>query len=199
MITAIIRFLVGLFSRRPGAVAEVPAQPAASSRFNACLAEVLRHEGGYVDHPADPGGATNLGITHTTLAAHRGRPVTKDDVRALTRAEAAAIYHARYWIPIRGDALPPGLDLALFDFAVNSGPARAVKALQGVLHVTQDGVVGPVTLAAIAKAPGPATLAIDLCDARMRFLRSLPTWATFGRGWTKRVSDVEVAALEAAS
>lgn len=188
-IIAVLRALCGI--KAPG----VEAAPAAtSSRFQACLAEVLRHEGGYADHPADPGGATNMGITLATLSDWRGRPVTKQEVRDLTVAEAGEIYRARYWQPIRGDALPPGVDLAVFDFAVNSGPARAVKALQSVLGVAQDGIIGPATLAALASAPGAVEVITDLCDARMRFLRSLSTWPTFGGGWTRRVAEVEAAA-----
>lgn len=197
---AIASWFRGLFVRPAGAVvSEGPAISAAvSSRFAACLAEVLRHEGGYVDHPADPGGATNLGITLATLSDWRGRPVTKQEVRDLTVAEAGAIYHARYWQPIRGDALPPGIDLAVFDWAVNSGPARAARGLQSVLGVAQDGEIGPVTLAALARAPGPVTVITDLCDARMRFLRGLAGWPTFGKGWTRRVGEVEEAALRVA-
>jgi lysozyme family protein len=168
-------------------------------RFGACLPLILKHEGGYVDHPADPGGATNLGITHATLAAWRGKPVTKQDVRNLTVTEAAAIYRARYWDAVRGDELPAGVDLAVFDFAVNSGPGRAIRTLQGVLGVAQDGALGPVTMAALAKAPGKATVIVDLCDARMRFLRGLSTFATFGRGWTARVNAIEDAALKVAT
>lgn len=170
----------------------------ASARFSACLAEVLRHEGGFVDHPADPGGATNRGITLATLSDWRGRPVSKSEVRALTVAEAAAIYRARYWDVVQGDRLPPGVDLAVFDFAVNSGPGRAARTLQQVLVVPQDGAIGPVTLAALARAPGPVTLIIALCDARLRFLRGLPTWPTFGKGWARRVEEVEGAALRVA-
>ena len=159
---------------------------------------IRRHEGGYVDHPDDPGGATNLGITHATLAAWRGKPVTKQDVRNLTVAEAAAIYRARYWDAVRGDELPAGVDLAVFDFAVNSGPGRAIRTLQTVLGVPQDGALGPVTMAALAKAPGAVTVIVDLCDARMRFLRGLRTFGTFGRGWTNRVNNIEDEALKVA-
>ncbi len=118
-------------------------------------------------------------------------------MRDLTKAEASAIYHARYWLPVKGDALPPGVDLAVFDYAVNSGTGRAVKALQKVLGVAQDGAIGALTLAAVAKA-GPVTLIMDLCDARMVFLRGLVTWQTFGAGWTRRVSEVEDAAMKVA-
>lgn len=188
-----------LFRRAPAQVSEAPKSidPARKpDRFALCLAEVLPHEGGYVDHPDDPGGATNLGVTHATLAAWRGKPVTKDDVRNITKAEAAAIYRARYWNAVKGDSLPPGVDLAVFDFAVNSGPVRAAKALQAVLGVPPDGAIGAATLAALAKAPRVTTI-IDLCDARMRFLRGLRTFPTFGKGWTRRVNSIEAAAIKA--
>lgn len=183
-----------VFAPRPLPAAP-PPKAVASPRFDACLAEVLKHEGGYVDHPDDPGGATNMGITHATLAAWRGKAVTKADVKALQRAEVASIYRSRYWLPVNGDALPPGVDLVLFDFAVNSGPARAVKTLQRVLGVTQDGAIGPVTMAALKASPGPVTVIMDMSDARMAFLKSLKTWPTFGRGWTRRVDEVEAAAM----
>ena len=96
-----------------------------AANFDRALTAVLRHEGGYVDHPSDPGGATNLGVTRATLAQWRGRAVSKAEVKALTRAEAAKIYRALYWDEIAGDALPAGLDFAVFDYCVNSGPGRA--------------------------------------------------------------------------
>src|SRR5690554_3967496 len=135
---------------------------------------ILASEGGYVDHPSDPGGATNLGITHRTLAAWRGKPVTKQDVRNLTRAEALEIYKAQYWRTSGADRMPAGLDYAVFDYAVNSGPARAVKDLQRVLGVGVDGVVGAQTLAAIA-ARKAADLIRALCDRRRAFVRALNT------------------------
>ena len=209
MMNILITFLKALLGIEPqsGNLPPSPAKPGAqpgsapanpgSSRFQACLAEVLKHEGGYVDHPADPGGATNMGITFATLADWRGTAITKDDVRALTVAEAGEIYRARYWQPVRGDALPSGVDLAVFDYAVNSGPGRAAKALQQALGVAQDGAIGPKTLDAAAMMP-PAVVIIELCRIRMAFLRSLSTWPTFGKGWTRRVDEVEAAALKAA-
>lgn len=169
----------------------------ASQNFARALEFVLAHEGGYVDHPRDPGGATNRGITRVTLEQWRGRPVTKAEVRALTRAEAVAIYRAMYWNAVAGDDLPAGLDLAVFDFAVNSGPGRATKTLQSLLEVTADGVIGPVTRAAAHRRETAATIR-DLCTARMAFLKSLKTFATFGKGWTARVQAVERAALQQA-
>lgn len=169
----------------------------ARSNFEACLDEVFRHEGGYVDHPADPGGATNMGITHRTLAAWRGRPVSKDDVRALSRTEAAAIYRALYWDKVRGDDLPDGLDLVTFDPAVNSGVSRGAGWLQRALGVTADGRVGPVTLGAAASAEAVATIK-RACEIRMGFLTGLRTWGTFGRGWSRRVASVEAVSVRMA-
>jgi lysozyme family protein len=164
------------------------------SRFAACVAEVLEHEGGYVDHAKDPGGATNLGITHITLASWRGAEVTPADVRALTRAEAEAIYAQRYWTPLRCADLPPGVDLMVFDFGVNAGPARSAKTLQRLLRVPVDGVVGPQTLLAARDVPR-RVLICDLADARRDYYRGLEGWSTFGKGWMARVDAVTKAAL----
>lgn len=160
------------------------------TNFNAALAFVLRFEGGYVDHPADPGGATNMGITRASLAEWRGTPVSKDEVRGLSRAEAAAIYRARYWDAVRGDELPSGLDLAAFDLAVNSGPSRAVRLLQRAAKVVEDGRLGPLTLAACHQAD-TARMVASLCELRRVFLRALPTYPVFGRGWMARVDALE--------
>lgn len=162
----------------------------AAANFERALSLVLKHEGGFVDHPLDPGGATMMGITQATLAQWRGQPVTKEEVRALGRAEAGAIYRARYWNAVSGDDLPSGLDLAIFDYAVNSGPSRAVRTIQGIVAVTADGRIGPQSLAAI-RANDVVGLVRALCAARMRFLQQLPTFAVFGRGWTRRVATVE--------
>ncbi len=174
----------------------------ADTRFDLCLAEVLRHEGGYVDHPSDPGGATNMGITHKTLARWRAVSpwwdLPKSAVQSLTRAEAARIYRAGYWDLCRAGELPPGIDLAVFDYAVNSGPDRAVRALQAVLGVVVDGLVGPLTIGAATRAN--AVEAVNaICDRRLGFLRGLSTFATFGRGWTSRVGSIRAAALAVAS
>lgn len=169
----------------------------AAGNFDRALAAVLKHEGGYADHPRDPGGATNLGITRATLARWRGRPVSKAEVRALTRAEAAKIYRALYWDEVGADALPDGLDFAVFDYCVNSGPGRAARALQSVAGTRTDGRIGRITLVAVALRD-PSDLIMAYCRKRLSFLESLRTFAVFGRGWRRRVQETQALALEMA-
>lgn len=173
----------------------------AQRRFDAVMAEILRHEGGYADHPRDPGGATNMGITRRTLARWRKAAslalVPKAAVRDLGRAEALAIYRAWFWHPSGADRLPPGLDLAVMDFAVNSGPARAVATLQAICGSAADGVFGPATLRGVERAVaerGSAEVIDRLCAARLGFLQRLVLFATFGRGWTRRVAAIRTRA-----
>ncbi len=170
----------------------------AKGNFHKCLAVILRHEGGFVNHPADPGGATKYGITRRTLKRWRGKPVSVTDVRRLTKHEAGEIYHAWYWRLIWGDDLPAGVDLAVFDHAVNSGWKRAVKALQRVVGTRVDGFVGPKTLAAI-RHHGVARTIRGVCRRRLYGLHRVRTWRSFGRGWKRRVLDTEREALRMAS
>ncbi|KMO34766.1 hypothetical protein VQ02_18595 [Methylobacterium variabile] len=165
-----------------------------ATTFERALPLVLKHEGGYVDHPADPGGATNLGVTIGTLSTVLGRAATKAEVRALTVAKVAPIYRQRYWDAIEGDELPAGLDYAVFDWAVNSGPARAAMALQRLVGVADDGKIGPITLKAVAGHDRQKLIG-SLCDARLTFLEALSTWPTFGKGWSSRVAGVRKDAL----
>ena len=168
-----------------------------NNNFEKALALVLEHEGGYVDHPKDPGGATNRGVTQAVYNAYRkvrGRGI--QSVKFITEDELRAIYKFQYWDKVHGDFLPTGLDYAVFDFAVNSGVSRASKYLQAVLGVAQDGQIGARTLAAITS---PVKTINALCDRRMGFLRNLGTFLTFGNGWTRRVQGVRADALEMAT
>ena len=163
--------------------------------FEDALRRVLKHEGGYVNHPKDPSGATNRGVTQATYDAYRAsRGVAKVSVRGITDAEVAAIYKLQYWDRAHCDDLPFGLDYAVFDFAVNSGVSRAAKFLQAVVGATQDGVIGQMTLAAVAEHD-PAKVIEQLCDNRLAWLKRLRHWPTFGRGWSRRVQDVKAASL----
>ena len=144
-------------------------------------------EGGYVNHPRDPGGATDRGITQRTYDAwHDAQGRQRKPVRGISKAEAEAILSAQYFDTVHFDALPSGVDYAVADYAVNSGPGRAAKVLQRVLGVADDGVIGTVTLAALAQRD-PEAVITAICAERMRFLRGLRTWDAFGRGWTARV------------
>jgi len=162
----------------------------AADNFPQCFALVLKNEGGYVDNPKDPGGATNLGCTKAVWEEWVGHEVTKDDIRDLKPNDVMPLYKAKYWDTIKGDDLPEGVDYAVFDFAINSGPSRAAKALQSVLSVNVDGQIGPATLRAL-ETSNPREVATAVCEARLAFLQSLLTYGTFGKGWSKRVSEVE--------
>jgi len=165
--------------------------------FERCLSVTLRWEGGWSDHPDDPGGATMKGITIGTYSGWKGRRVTKDELRAITDDEVRTIYRRKYWDAVRGDDLPAGLDLVAFDGAVNSGPARGARWLQQALDVPADGRIGPVTLGA-ARGANAIDAITAACRIRLAFLRGLRTWGTFGRGWENRVRDVERSAHEMA-
>jgi len=162
-----------------------------------CFSMVLKHEGGFVNHPKDPGGMTNLGVTRTNWELYLGRKVTEDEMRALTPDIVKPFYKKNYWDKIKGDDLPSGVDYAAYDLAVNSGTGRAAKYLQQIAGVTADGVIGPKSLEAI-KACDPEETVDAICDMRMDFLKGLNTFETFGKGWSIRVSDVKAKATDMA-
>lgn len=165
--------------------------------FNKCLEIVLRHEGGWSNHPADPGQATMKGVTLATYRKYRPG-ATKAQLRAISDADLAMIYRAGYWNKVKGDDLPAGLDLVAFDAAVNSGPGRGARWLQEALGVNPDGVIGPKTIAAARTAHKHAV--IDrACSIRLNWLRTLPHWPTFGKGWSRRVEGVRADAKAMAS
>jgi len=158
--------------------------------FEIALASVLIHEGGYVNHPEDPGGATNKGITWRTYNAwRRSRGQPEQSVRNITDAEVAAIYKAQYWDVVMGDDLPAGVDYAVFDFAVNSGPSRSAKFVQRIVGTAVDGQLGRITLDAV-NGMDRVSLIEQLCANRLAWLKRLRTWSTFGRGWGRRVEEV---------
>lgn len=166
------------------------------ANFKKSLKPVLVWEGGYVNHPRDPGGPTNKGVTQRVYDAYRsnhGKP--KQSVQAITNAEVEAIYKKQYWDAVRGDDLPLGVDLAVFDYAVNSGVGRAARALQKVVGVQQDGQIGALTLEQVAAAE-PDALCVLICKERYAFVQKLSTWSTFGKGWKRRIMGEQEGAQE---
>lgn len=161
----------------------------AKGNFKAALAVTLKHEGGWADHPRDPGGATMKGVTLATFRRYKPA-ATKDDLRAISDADVERIYRDGYWKPVNGDLLQPGVDLAVFDFGVNSGTGRAARHLQAVAGAKQDGVIGIKTIGAVDAMLGDVVVK-KLCARRLSFVRGLRTWDVFGRGWSRRIADIE--------
>jgi len=152
----------------------------------------LASEGGYVNNPEDPGGATNMGVTQRTYDATTG---LNKSVKMITEAEVRDIFNAQYFQKVMGDDLPDGLDYAVVDYAINSGPSRAVKALQRQLNVTADGIMGAQTLRAIKTSNIPHDeMIVTYCTDRLNWMKRLKTWKTFGRGWSARVMGREIGA-----
>ncbi len=153
-------------------------------KFNDALAVVLKHEGGYVDHPNDPGGETNFGIT-VAVARENGYLGKMAEIPMQT---VELIYKNKYWDKVQADAMPEHARLALFDYAVNSGPQAAIKALQRVIGVSDDGIIGPKTIEAANMYS--AGLGSALIGYRLQFLTGLVTWGTFGKGWARRLASL---------
>jgi lysozyme family protein len=154
---------------------------------------MLKSEGGFVNHPSDPGGMTNLGVTKATWEGWVGREVDESEMRGLTQEMVEPLYKERYWDAVRGDELPMGLDYLMFDFAVNAGAGRSIKTLQTAVGVTPDGGFGPITMAAV-QSVDPVKLIERFSQAKEDFYRSLTTFSTFGKGWLNRVAHVKVKA-----
>ena len=165
------------------------------SNYDKCLETILHHEGGYVNHPKDPGGETNLGVTKRVYEEHGG---TKD-MKDLLVEDVAPIYKKGYWDKMKGDDLPGGLDLCVFDFGVNAGPGRAAKFLQQMIGTTVDGGIGPNTLAKVEeyiRENGEAESVEKYQSMRQKYYEQLSTFATFGKGWTRRVEETTKLALD---
>ena len=159
--------------------------------FDECLKMLLHHEGGYVNHPKDPGGETNLGVTKRVYEKWGG---TKD-MKDLTVEDVAPIYKKEYWDKCRCDELESGVDWAVFDWAVNSGTGRAAKAIQKICGASQDGAIGPKTLALIGTQNTEYVIE-EFGKIRQDFYESLKTFDTFGKGWTRRNKETTEKALE---
>jgi len=167
------------------------------NNFRRSLQHVLVHEGAWSDHPDDPGGATMKGVTLLTYRRHFGADRSKDDLKHIPDKQLEKIYRTAYWNQCRCDDLPAGLDYAVFDAAVNSGPTRSATWLQAVVGAKADGGIGPDTLAKIGEyTNNHSTHEVigHICDHRLAFLKSLHTWPVFGTGWERRVEGVRTTA-----
>ena len=159
--------------------------------FDECLKMLLHHEGGYVNHPKDPGGETNLGVTKRVYEKWGG---TKD-MKDLTVEDVAPIYKKNYWDKCKCDDLESGVDWVVFDWAVNSGTGRAAKAIQKICGASQDGAIGPKTLALI-KTQDTEYVIEEFGKIRQNFYESLKTFDTFGKGWTRRNKETTEKAIK---
>lgn len=165
----------------------------AKGNLAACLAVTLKYEGGWSDHPKDPGGATMKGVTLATFRRYYPG-ATKAELRAISTADVQRIYADGYWSKVAGEALPFGLDLVTFDYGVNSGPSRGVKALQAEVGAKVDGDAGAETIRKAASVDVKRAIQ-GVCRRRLSFVRGLSTWETFKRGWSSRIADVEAKAV----
>ena len=167
----------------------------AQDNYDKCLETILHHEGGYVNHPSDPGGETNLGVTKRVYEEWGG----EKDMKDLLVEDVAPIYEKNYWGRTKCDDLPSGLDLCVFDFAVNAGPGRSAKYLQTMIGTTADGGIGPNTLMALnnyVESEGVEGAIRNFQTARQEYYESLGTFEVFGKGWTRRVDETTELAIE---
>ena len=165
----------------------------AASNWDSAFKMMLASEGGYVNHPSDPGGMTNLGVTKRVWEEWVGRESNEKEMRSLTPEMVEPLYKRKFWDACKCDELPSGIDYLVFDFAVNAGVGRSAKILQTAVGVTPDGGIGPMTLAAVNAIP-EAELIEKFSQAKEDFYRSLNTFETFGKGWLNRVAAVKVKA-----
>lgn len=168
------------------------------SNWDKSFDHVIAHEGGFTNDPRDPGnklpdgraGSTMWGCTQANWEAYVGHKVTQDDMKALKKEDVKPLYKKNYWDAVKGDDLPSGVDYAAFDFAINAGPGASKRMIQRALGVAADGAIGPATMAAIKAANGKEFLQ-KFSDAKTAFYQSLPTFPTYGKGWLRRVADVQ--------
>jgi lysozyme family protein len=166
-----------------------------ANNFQECLVKVLKHEGGFVNHPSDPGGMTNLGVTKKVWEEWVGHEVDEKAMRALTPEIVGPMYEMKYWRTSYCEKLPRGLDLLVFTMAVNSGSGRSVKLLQDAIGVVTDGVIGPNTMAKINEA-NVEVLIDKFSEARTSFYKGLKTFPVFGSGWLSRTESERLEALQ---
>lgn len=163
--------------------------------YDEAMQKVFADEGGYTNDAADPGGPTNWGITIYDARLYWKPNATASDVKSMPKSVAEEIYRKHYANDVHYDDLPPGVDYAVLDYGINSGVVRAKKVLQRLCQAPVDGVIGPITIADVQKQD-PVKLINAIYDERLSFLRSLRTWGTFGKGWSRRCKEGRALALK---
>lgn len=163
--------------------------------YEEAITQVFKSEGGYTNESTDPGGPTNWGITIADARKYWKDDATAKDVKDMPKSVAEGIYIQHYARPIQYDLLPAGVDYSVLDYSINSGISRAVKTLQSVVGVTQDGFMGPLTLQALQHMDSVTTIN-EIWSHRLSYDKSLThLWPTYGRGWTTRCSEGNALAL----
>jgi lysozyme family protein len=165
--------------------------------FSHCLKFVLKHEGGWSNHRRDPGGATMKGVTLAVYKEYLGREVSLGELSLISHDHIQDIYQTLYWDKAQCGVLPSGLDLSVFDFAVNAGVTRAAKTLQLCVEAECDGLIGSKTIAAVNAAP-VKNLIVRFAEERREFYNGLKNFDTFGRGWLRRTDECETEAMKMA-
>lgn len=171
----------------------------AAENYEKCLETILHHEGGYVNHPSDPGGMTNMGVTKRVYDEFYDTDADENTMMNLEFEDVAPIYRRNYWDRMKCDDMPTGLDLVVFDWGVNSGTGRAAKKLQELIGCIPDGGVGPQTLSFLERfveSEGIENTINAYSQMRQEFYESLDTFETFGKGWTRRVDETRTLAME---
>ena len=153
--------------------------------FDTAFDLLITHEGGFSNHPDDPGGATMYGVTEKVARAHD----YTGEMRDFTLTQAKAIYKKDYWDACQCEVMPDPVRYPLFDAAVNSGPSQSIKWLQSAAGVKADGKIGPITRSAVINL-NPYALAQAMIGRRLRFMTELKNWPSFSKGWARRIASI---------
>jgi lysozyme family protein len=153
---------------------------------------VLKLEGGYINHPQDPGGPTNYGVTKKSWEDYKNKKVSIEGIKSLKESDVIKFYRDKYWDVCKCDYLPSGVDFCVFDYSVNSGPKKAIKSLQKSLGLIADGIIGKNTLFEIENIKDKKSIILMICEERKGFLKSLKEFSIFGKGWLSRVAKVQL-------
>ena len=170
--------------------------------YDHCLGLILHHEGGYVNHPKDPGGETNKGVTKRVYENWCiEQDLFQKNMKDLKISDVAPIYKQNYWDRCKCDSLPDGVDLCVFDFGVNAGTGRGARFLQKCVGAVADGAIGPNTLRQVDEwiaMRGEEDLIVEYSERRRNYYKRLKTFSTFGKGWLRRVEETELEAFKLA-